>query len=128
MASFGASVFRAVEACSRNQRPSRKRKRTIRARAHLVLWVVDATAADAVSLAAVEHEPLAAGTRRWIVVNKLDLAPHVGADPERMRADLALVRPGRPSLFTDLRGAEGARRVYEHLCRNVLFDRALAGS
>ena len=63
-----------------------------------------------------------------LVVNKVDLAPHVGADPERMRADLALVRPARPSLFTDLRDADGARPVYEHLCRNVLFDRVLAGS
>jgi urease accessory protein len=45
-----------------------------------------------------------------------------------MRADLVLVRPERPSLFTDLRTVEGAREVYEHLCRNVLFDRADARS
>jgi urease accessory protein len=63
-----------------------------------------------------------------LVANKLDLAPHVGADPARMRADLALVRPGRPSLFTDLRGTEGARPVYDHLCRYVLFDRAVVHS
>jgi urease accessory protein len=63
-----------------------------------------------------------------LVVNKVDLAPYVGADAERMRADVALVRPGRPSLFTDLRSLEGARPVYAHLCRNVLFDRAAAPS
>jgi urease accessory protein len=59
-----------------------------------------------------------------LVVNKIDLAPHVGADLERMRADLEVVRPDRPSLFTDLRGVESARPVYEHLCHNVLFDAA----
>ncbi len=58
-----------------------------------------------------------------LVVNKLDLAPHVGADVGRMEADVAVVRPGRPSLFTDLRSVGGARPVYDHLCRQVLFDR-----
>ena len=61
-----------------------------------------------------------------LIVNKVDLAPHVGADPARMRDDLAVVRPGRPSFFTDLRSVEGARPVYEHLCRHVLFDRSVA--
>jgi urease accessory protein len=60
-----------------------------------------------------------------LVVNKVDLAPHVGADLARMRDDLALVRPGRPSFFTDLRSVEGARPVHEHLCRDVLFDRSV---
>ena len=60
-----------------------------------------------------------------LVVNKVDLAVHVGADVERMHADVAIVRPGRPSLFTDLRTVEGARPVYEHLCSQVLFDRSL---
>jgi urease accessory protein len=58
-----------------------------------------------------------------LVVNKVDLAPHVGADLDRMRSDLALVRPAAPSLFTDLRGDAGAVPVWEHLRRAVLFDR-----
>ena len=57
-----------------------------------------------------------------LVVNKVDLAPHVGADLERMRADLALVRPERPTVFTDLRN-EGAEAVLEQLRHAVLFDR-----
>jgi urease accessory protein len=56
-----------------------------------------------------------------LVVNKIDLAPHVGADLERMRVDLATARPGRPSVFTDLRGPDGARDVFEELCRSALF-------
>ena len=61
-----------------------------------------------------------------LVVNKVDLAPHVGADLGRMRADLGAVRPGRPTLFTDLRGPEGAAPILEHLLSAVLFDRAEA--
>jgi urease accessory protein len=56
-----------------------------------------------------------------LVVNKIDLAPHVGADLGRMRADLAAVRPDRPSLFTNLRAAGGAHEVFEELCRSALL-------
>jgi urease accessory protein len=58
-----------------------------------------------------------------LVVNKIDLAPHVGADLERMRADVAAVRPDRPSLFCDLRSGS-AEEVYAELRRAALFDRA----
>ena len=58
-----------------------------------------------------------------LVVNKIDLAPHVGADLERMRADVAAVRPERPSLFCDLRSGSG-EDVYAELRRAVLFDTA----
>ena len=58
-----------------------------------------------------------------LVVNKIDLAPHVDADLERMRADVAEVRPDRPSLFSDLRSGS-AEEVYVELRRSVLFDRA----
>jgi urease accessory protein len=58
-----------------------------------------------------------------LVVNKIDLAPHVGADLERMRADVAVVRPDRPSLFCDLRSGS-AEPVFRELASAVLFDRA----
>ncbi|MBN1527873.1 MAG: urease accessory protein UreG [Thermoleophilaceae bacterium] len=57
-----------------------------------------------------------------LVVNKIDLAPHVGADLDRMRADVARARPARPSLFTSLRGPGGADHVFEELCRSALFQ------
>jgi urease accessory protein len=56
-----------------------------------------------------------------LAVNKVDLAPYVGADLERMHEDVAAARPGRPSLFTDLRAADGADAVFEELCRSALF-------
>ena len=54
-----------------------------------------------------------------LVVNKIDLAPHVGADLERMRRDLALARPERPTVFTDLRHG-GAGRCSQHLRAGAL--------
>jgi len=56
-----------------------------------------------------------------LAVNKVDLAPYVGADLDRMHEDVAAARPGRPSLFTDLRAADGADAVFEELCRSALF-------
>lgn len=55
-----------------------------------------------------------------LLVNKTDLAPHVGASLTRMREDLAIVRPNRPTLFTDLR-SDGAAQVLDQLRRDVLF-------
>lgn len=55
-----------------------------------------------------------------LIVNKIDLAPHVGASLERMRADLEEVRPDRPTLFTDL-SAGGSEEVLAELKRTVLF-------
>jgi urease accessory protein len=57
-----------------------------------------------------------------LVVNKIDLAPHVGADLERIRADLEIVRPDRTTVYTDLRN-EGADEVLDHLRHTVFFDR-----
>jgi urease accessory protein len=62
-----------------------------------------------------------------LVVNKIDLAPHVGADLERMRADVAAARPNRPSLFTDLTRPDGADAVFAQLRHGILFDHASAG-
>jgi urease accessory protein len=59
-----------------------------------------------------------------LVVNKVDLAPHVGADIERMRADVAVIRPERPSLFTSLVPEDGGTDVYQHVRQAALFDQA----
>jgi urease accessory protein len=60
-----------------------------------------------------------------LVVNKIDLAPHVGADLERMRGDVATARPDRPSIFSDLREPAGAEAVYEQIRYGALLDPAV---
>ena len=52
-----------------------------------------------------------------LVINKTDLAPHVDADLETMRADARLARGRRPTLFTDLRGGDGLAAVVEFVER-----------
>ena len=81
------------------------------------LYVIDVAAGDDIP----RKRGLGIVQADLLVVNKIDLAPYVGADLERMRRDVALVRPDRPTVFTDLR-AVGAEAVLEHLTRAVLFD------
>ena len=54
-----------------------------------------------------------------LVVNKIDLAPLVGADLERMRADAARARPDRPTVFTDLRSGAGLDELFAVLVRHA---------
>jgi len=52
-----------------------------------------------------------------LIVNKTDLAPHVGADLEVMRRDAEAMRKGRPFLFANLRAGEGIDEVAAFLIR-----------
>ena len=46
-----------------------------------------------------------------LVINKTDLAPHVGASLEVMERDALRMRAGRPFVFTALRHGQGVDRV-----------------
>ncbi|MDQ4117472.1 MAG: urease accessory protein UreG [Actinomycetota bacterium] len=50
-----------------------------------------------------------------LVVNKIDLAPLVGADLDRMRSDADGARPDRPTVFTDLRSGAGVDELFATL-------------
>ena len=50
-----------------------------------------------------------------LVVNKIDLAPYVGADLAVMRRDADLVRDNRLAIFTNCRAEEGLEAVVAHI-------------
>ncbi|MBR0740669.1 urease accessory protein UreG [Bradyrhizobium liaoningense] len=56
-----------------------------------------------------------------LVINKVDLAPHVGADLTRMRREALDVRGSRPVLLTNCRRGEGVKSIVDLLEREVLF-------
>ena len=56
-----------------------------------------------------------------LVVNKIDLAPHVGVDLPRMLAEASAVRNGAPVVATDLRHGEAVEAVADAICAAVLF-------
>jgi len=55
-----------------------------------------------------------------LVINKVDLAPYVGASLEVMERDARLVRGGRPFLFTNCRTGVGLRAVCDAIEQALL--------
>lgn len=56
-----------------------------------------------------------------LVINKIDLAPHVGASLEVMDRDSRRMRGKQPFVFTDLKREEGLAAVISWIKREVLF-------
>lgn len=52
-----------------------------------------------------------------LVINKIDLAPYVGASLEVMEEDSKQMRGDRPFVFTNLRKGEGLEEVASFLQR-----------
>jgi len=58
-----------------------------------------------------------------LVINKTDLAPHVGADLEVMRIDADRMRNGGKTSFTDLKRQSGVTEIVEFLTRTGGLER-----
>ncbi len=56
-----------------------------------------------------------------LVINKTDLAPHVGVDLAQMHRQALVVRENRPVLLTNCRKGEGVNAVVSAIERDVLF-------
>lgn len=56
-----------------------------------------------------------------LVINKVDLAPYVGVDLERMHREALNVRGNRPVLLTNCRRGDGIESIVDLLERDVLF-------
>jgi urease accessory protein len=57
-----------------------------------------------------------------LIINKTDLAPHVGANLEIMAADAKKQRGDRPFIFTNLRQGDGVKEVVEFIRKQGLLD------
>ncbi len=61
-----------------------------------------------------------------LIINKIDLAPHVGASLEVMARDARAMRGDRPFLFTNLKSREGLEDVVSWIRRELLYETATA--
>jgi len=57
-----------------------------------------------------------------LVINKIDLAPYVGADLGVMSHDAAAIRAGKPVVFTNLKDGTGVDQVIAWIRHDVLFE------
>ncbi len=83
----------------------------------LTIYVIDVSAGDKI--------PRKGGsgiTRSdLLVINKIDLAPHVGASLEVMDRDARRMRGERPFVFTNMKTGEGLDAVIDHIVTRGLL-------
>ena len=81
--------------------------------ADLTIYVIDVAAGDKI--------PRKGGpgiTRSdLLVINKIDLAPHVGASLAVMDRDARRMRGQRPFVFTNIRAGHGVAEIADFICR-----------
>ena len=61
-----------------------------------------------------------------LVINKIDLAPYVGASLEVMARDAKLMRHDRPFVFTNLKSGAGLEQVVAWIRHDLLYDDVVA--
>jgi urease accessory protein len=57
-----------------------------------------------------------------LVINKIDLAPYVGASLEVMDRDAKRVRGDRPYVFTNLKTGAGVDAIINWIRQDLLFE------
>jgi urease accessory protein len=57
-----------------------------------------------------------------LVINKIDLAPYVGASLEVMERDTKRIRGGKPHVFTNLKDGTGVDAVTDWIRQSLLFE------
>ncbi len=57
-----------------------------------------------------------------VVINKIDLAPYVGANLELIRQEAAQYRQGKPLAYTNCKTGEGLTEVIDFIFHQVLFN------
>jgi urease accessory protein len=86
----------------------------------LTLYVIDVAAGDKI--------PRKGGPgitkSDLLIINKIDLAPHVGASLDVMQRDALKMRGERPFVFTNLKTGEGLTRVVDFIVHKGLLDGA----
>jgi urease accessory protein len=57
-----------------------------------------------------------------LVINKIDIAPYVGADLNIMERDAKIVRSSKPTVFVNSKIGQGVDAVVSYIIRDVLFE------
>ncbi len=57
-----------------------------------------------------------------LVINKIDIAPYVGADLQIMERDAKIVRRNKPTVFVNSKTGQGVDAVVSFIIKDVLFN------
>ena len=59
-----------------------------------------------------------------LVINKIDLAPYVGADLSVMESDTNRMRPEKPWVFTNLKERQGLNEIIDFIVHHGMLEKA----
>ena len=82
------------------------------------IYIIDVSAGDKYP----RKRGLGIETCDLLVINKVDLAPHVGASLKVMERDAKRIRGDKPFIFVNSRTGKGTKEVASYIIKDVLFE------
>ncbi len=82
------------------------------------IYIIDVTAGDKYP----RKRGLGIENCDLLVINKIDIAPYVGADLKIMERDAKIVRTSKPTVFVNSKTGQGVDAVVSFIIKDVLFD------
>ena len=86
------------------------------------ILLVDASEGPLPQTRFVLKKALEAGLKIIVVINKIDLAPYVGASLEIMESDTKRMRGERPFVFSNLKTGEGLEKIIDFIVYQGMLD------
>lgn len=82
------------------------------------IYIIDVSAGDKYP----RKRGLGIETCDLLVINKIDIAPHVGASLKVMERDAKQIRGDKPFIFVNSRTGKGTKEVASYIIKDVLFE------
>lgn len=82
------------------------------------IYIIDVSAGDKYP----RKRGLGIETCDLLVINKIDIAPHVGANLKVMERDAKRIRGDKPFIFVNSRTGKGTKEVASYIIKDVLFE------
>jgi urease accessory protein len=82
------------------------------------IYIIDVSAGDKYP----RKRGLGIETCDLLVINKIDIAPHVGASLKVMERDAKQIRGDKPFIFVNSKTGKGTKKVASYFIKDVLFE------
>jgi urease accessory protein len=82
------------------------------------IYIIDVSAGDKYP----RKRGLGIETCDLLVINKIDIAPHIGASLKVMERDAKQIRGDKPFIFVNSKTGKGTKEVASYIIKDVLFE------
>jgi len=82
------------------------------------IYIIDVSSGDKYA----SKRGLGIETCDLLVINKIDIAPYIGADLSIMEKDAKLIRQDKPFVFVNSKTGQGIKEVTKYIIKDLLFN------